>query len=161
MKRFLNWKGHSWIAIPLRFYIGGVFLYACWHKIVHPESFALDIATYQILPPYLINPMAIVLPWLELVAGIMIIIGFRTRASALLLSGMMVIFIIAISIALAKGLHMSCGCFASQTIEEDPISILTILRDSGWLLICLYVLIFDKNPVGIDRLFKRRVEMTV
>jgi uncharacterized membrane protein YphA (DoxX/SURF4 family) len=152
MSRFLDWKGHSWISLPLRLYIGGVFLFACYHKIVSPTSFAMDVATYQILPLSLINLMALVLPWIELFAGIMIVIGWRTRASALCISGMMLVFLVAIIIALAKGLDMSCGCFASQAIEEDPISSMTVLRDSVWLVIPLYVLFFDRNAIGVDRL---------
>jgi putative oxidoreductase len=157
--RFLSWKGHSWISLPLRLYIGYVFLYACYHKIVSPGSFAVDVATYQILPLQLINLMAIILPWIELAAGIMIVIGWRTRAASLLIAGMMAIFIVAIAIALAKGLDMSCGCFASQSIEEDPISMMTIVRDLGWFVIPVYAMIFDNNPIGVDRIannLKRR-----
>ena len=117
-----------------------------------PASFAIDVATYQILPLWLINPMAIILPWVELTTGAMIVIGWRTRAAALLIAGMMVMFLVAIIIALAKGLEMSCGCFASQAMQEDPISMMTVLRDSGWLAIPLYVLIFDRGPIGLDGL---------
>jgi len=151
----MDWKGHGWIALPIRLYIGAVFLVACWHKILHPESFAMDVATYQILPLGLVNLMAIVLPWIELACGLLIIIGWRTRAAALLIAGMMAVFLTAIIVALARGLEMSCGCFASQSMAEDPISWRTVLRDLGWLAIPLYVLVFDRNPVGIDGLVAR------
>ncbi len=81
----------------------------------------------------------------------MLLVAWRTQAAALLVSGMMVMFTVAISIALAKGLDMSCGCFASQGATEDPISWRTIIRDLGWLLIGVYVLVFDRAPIGIDR----------
>jgi putative oxidoreductase len=155
MSSVLTWKGHAWISLPLRLYIGFVFLYACWHKILHPEVFAMDVATYQILPLYLVNLMAIVLPWIELVCGVLIVIGWRTRAASLLIAGMMAVFLAAIIMALAKGLEMSCGCFASQSMVEDPISWKTVLRDLGWLAIPLYVLVFDRNPVGVDGLVAR------
>jgi uncharacterized membrane protein YphA (DoxX/SURF4 family) len=132
-----------------------VFLFACIHKIIDPGSFALDIATYQILPLSLINPMAIVLPWIELVAGALLLVGFRTRAAALLISGMMALFTMAIAIALAKGLDMSCGCFASQGATEDPISWRTIVRDLAWFLLSLYILVFDCTPLGVDRWLAR------
>ncbi|MFH1437768.1 MAG: MauE/DoxX family redox-associated membrane protein [Pseudomonadota bacterium] len=148
----MSWKGHSWISLPLRLYIGLVFVFACIHKIADPAVFAVDVATYQIMPLQLINLMAVILPWLELFAGIMIIIGWRTRAASLCIAGMMAVFLTAIIIALARGLEMSCGCFASQSMEKDPISYLTVLRDLGWTIIPLYVLFFDKNPIGVDRL---------
>jgi len=98
---------------------------------------------------------AIVLPWIELASGVMIVIGWRTRAASLLIAGMMAVFLAAIIMALAKGLEMSCGCFASQAMVEDPISWKTVLRDLGWLAIPLYVLVFDRNPAGVDGLVAR------
>lgn len=150
MRRLLDWPGHSVLALPARVYLAAIFLLACLHKIAHPGAFALDIATYQILPLGLINLQAIVLPWVELVAGLLLLLGWRTRAAALLINGMMVMFIAAISIALAKGLDMSCGCFASQGAVEDPISWRTIARDLGWLALGLYVQVFDRAPLGLD-----------
>lgn len=157
MKRFLSWPGHSWLALPARWYLGAVFVVACLHKIAHPGSFALDIATYDIIPLQLVNLMAITLPWIELFAGLMLIVGFRTRGAALAIGGMLVVFIAAIVIALDRGLDMSCGCFASQSAAaDDPISYLTVLRDCGWLLISLYILFFDRRPIGLDFVLVRR-----
>ncbi len=155
MRRFLDWRGHVVLALAARVYLGTIFLLACWHKLAEPGSFALDIATYQILPLALINPMAIILPWVELFAGTMVLVGFRTRAAALLIAGMMAMFLVAISLALAKGLEMSCGCFASQGAVEDPISWRTIVRDSAWLLLALYVLLLDRRPLGLDRVWPK------
>jgi hypothetical protein len=60
---------------------------------------------------------------------------------------MMTVFLIALIIAIYKGIDASCGCFASQSVEEDPISYKTVIRDSLWLLIALYVLFFDREPI--------------
>jgi putative oxidoreductase len=153
MRRFYHWRGHAVLALAARVYLGGIFLLACWHKLLDPGAFALDIATYQIVPLGLVNLMAIVLPWVELAAGALLVVGFRTRAAALLIAAMMAMFTVAIAIALGKGLDMSCGCFASQGATEDPISYRTILRDAGWLLLALYVLFLDRKPLGIDRVW--------
>lgn len=151
MNRFLTWAGHSWLSLPIRVYLGVVFIAACLHKIAHPGVFALDVATYDILSLALINPMAIILPYIELIAGIMLIVGFRSRASALAVLGMMFMFIIAVVLALYKGLDMSCGCFASQSMEQEPMGTMTVLRDLSWFVMSLYVVLFDRNPIGIDR----------
>jgi putative oxidoreductase len=153
---FLEWKGHAILALVARAYLAVVFLMACYHKLLDPAAFALDIATYQIMPLAAVNLMAIVLPWVELVAGSMLLVGFRARAGALLVAAMMTVFTTAIGIALSRGLEMSCGCFASQGAAEDPISWLTILRDLGWLSLALYVLFVDREPIGIDRMLGRR-----
>ena len=150
MSKLLEWPGHAWLALPARLYLGVVFIYACLHKIADPGAFAVDVATYQLLPLSLINLLALILPWVELTAGVLIIVGFRTRAAALLVAGMMTVFIVALGWALAKGLDMSCGCFASSG-HADPISYRTMLRDLAWLALALYVLVFDRRPLGLDR----------
>jgi putative oxidoreductase len=144
------WQGHEILGGLARLYLGGLFVYAAWHKLLHPATFALDVATYQILPLALINLAALVLPWVEVVSGAMLLVGFRTRAAALLIAGMMVVFMAALATALWRGLDMSCGCFAAQG-SADPISGWTMLRDAIWLVLALYVLIFDRRPLGVDR----------
>lgn len=158
MSKFLLWRGHALLALPARLYLGVIFVLASLHKIADPGTFALDVATYDMLPLALINPTAIILPYIELVAGVLIIIGWRTRAAALLITGMMAIFVVAVSVALAKGIDTSCGCFASQSIDDDPISALTILRDVAWLQLGAYVALFDRRALGIDRLAMRGKE---
>lgn len=150
MTAILEWMGHRWIGLLARVYLALVFLVACWHKIRHPDAFAVDVATYQILPLALVNLVAITLPWVELGAGVMLLVGFRARAGALMVTGMMLVFLAALIVALARGLDMSCGCFASQGAAEDPISYRTVLRDLGWLALAVYVLLLDRQPLGLD-----------
>jgi uncharacterized membrane protein YphA (DoxX/SURF4 family) len=156
MKRFVEWRGHEWIGLPARLYLGGVFVVACYHKILHPDVFAVDVATYRLLPLWAVNVFALVLPWLELVAGAMLIVGLRVRAAALLVAGMMVAFMAALGWALHQGLDMSCGCFASQAAAAgDTISWRTLVRDGCWLALSLYVLWLDRKPLGLERLIYR------
>jgi putative oxidoreductase len=154
-----SWGGHAWIALPARLYLGYVFLWACWHKILDPAAFALDVATYQLLPLPLINLLALVLPWVELLAGAMLVVGLRVRAAALLVVGMMAAFMVALGWALHQGLEMSCGCFAAASTEA-PISGWTMLRDAAWISLALYVLLFDRAPLGVDGWLQRRRERT-
>ncbi len=157
LQRSLDWPGHGWLALPARLYLGGVFIAASGHKILHPELFAMDVATYQFLPLALVNVFAITLPWVELAAGAMLVVGLRARSAALLIALMMVAFMIALGAALHQGLDMSCGCFASSAVaEEDPISWGTMARDGGWLLLAAYVLFLDRHPLGFDRWHARR-----
>ncbi len=149
--RFFESKFNSYLSLFLRIYIGGIFIYASLHKITHPDMFAIDIATYDILPLYLVNIMAIVLPYIEFFSGVLLIAGPFQKEAALLISGMMFMFFIAIIIAIYKGIEASCGCFASQSIEEDPISYKTVIRDFIWLIISLYVLFLDRRPLLVFR----------
>lgn len=157
LTRFLNHPAHAFVALPVRLYLAWVFITACLHKLAMPESFAIDIATYQFLPLVFINPLAIILPYVELGTGVMLVTGTKARAAALMVCGMMIMFMIALSHALINDLSISCGCFASNAAAgSDPISPLTMLRDSAWLLLAIYVVVFDKNPIGIDRILNKR-----
>jgi uncharacterized membrane protein YphA (DoxX/SURF4 family) len=133
-----------------------LFVGACLHKIADPYSFAVDVATYDILPLALVNITAIALPWIELAAGLMLLAGVRARAAALLVVGMMAVFIAALLIALAHGLDMSCGCFASQGAEHDPISFTTVFRDLAWLGLGALVLAGDRGLLGLEPWLERR-----
>ena len=143
------------LSLSLRVYLGVVFLLAAWFKIVDPRQFALSIATYDLLHLYLINLMAVILHWIEVFVGVTLILGWWTRASALCIAGMMVMFIVALSLALAEGLEMSCGCFASQEASEE-INSLTLLRDFAWLAGAGFILVLDDGRWGVERLLRRR-----
>jgi putative oxidoreductase len=157
MKAFIAWRGHRFVALPVRVYLGGVFLLACYHKLLDPRSFAVDVATYQLLPLASVNSFALVLPWVELLAGVMLVVGLRVRAASLLTTGMMVAFMLALGWALHLGLDMSCGCFASQAAAKgDTISWHTMLRDGSWLVLSVYVLLFDRRPIGLEMLASSR-----
>ena len=143
---------NSVVALGVRLYLGWVFVAASLHKIAHPGAFALDVATYQFLPIWAVNVFAIIVPWIEIVVGAFLIVGLRVRASALVVSGLMVSFMIALGWALHLELDMACGCFASQgAADEDPISGWTMARDAVWLVMGLYILLADRQPLGLER----------
>ena len=146
---------HAWLGLAARLGLGGVFLAACAYKILEPAEFGLSIATYEILPLPLINVLAITLPWVELVVGLTFIAGLWTRASALAINGMLVLFIVALFIALSRDLQLSCGCFASAE-AADEIGSDTVIRDFAMLAAGLYVLLFDDGRIGVDGWRRRR-----
>lgn len=138
-----------------RFYLGGIFIFAAWGKVLDPYSFALVIATYQMLPTNVINLLAITLPWLELATGVLLIVGTLTRPAVILVNGMMVVFICAIYSAVSRGLGLgSCGCFASEEAAAE-ISMGTVWRDVWWLVIGIFILfVHERARWGVDRLWQ-------
>jgi rhodanese-related sulfurtransferase/uncharacterized membrane protein YphA (DoxX/SURF4 family) len=126
-------------GISLRL-VGVVFILASLHKIVSPEQFAAVVDNYRILPPWLVNIPAIIMPWLELIAGIILLSGRCRGQSALVLAGLTLVFILAISYNMARGVEFDCGCFGSG--HTPPWRVL--LRDVGLLLCCIPALIVRK-----------------
>lgn len=94
-----------------RWILGGLFIYASLHKIVETELFARDIQNYRLVPYALTNLMAMILPWLELICGLFLISGTFLRSSAVIITGMLSVFIIAIVISLLRGINLHCGCY--------------------------------------------------
>ena len=115
------------LSFVLRLVVGGIFVYAGVVKILDPAQFANDVANYRLLPSVLVNFVAITLPWVETVAGILMVMGFWLPGSALVITGLMGVFLVAIGQALARGLDINCGCFG--TIEGGKIDALTLARD--------------------------------
>jgi len=136
-KRGASWLTHPITAFVLRIVLGCVFIYASLDKIRHPDLFAEAVYNYQLLPEVGVNLVAICLPWLELLSGSLLVLGLWVQGSILILSGLMMVFIGALGINLARGLDVHCGCFITQS--TDPISILTLFRDSLFLLLAYYL----------------------
>ncbi|NMC49701.1 MAG: DoxX family membrane protein [Desulfovibrio sp.] len=147
--RFLN----PWLALCFRIYLGGLFIYASIYKINYPAEFAETIASYQIIPYYMVNIMAVVLPWMELISGTLLLAGIRTRAATAALGGLLVLFTLAIIWVLFQGVPIGCGCF--HTIE-DPISWLTLARDLLWLAMAAHVFGYDRY-FHLEEHFRMRI----
>ena len=97
------------VVLIARLILGGVFIYASLDKIAHPAEFAKAIGNYHVVPFGLENLMALALPWLELIAGICLIAGIMVDGATIMVILMNIVFIFAISQALARGISIECG----------------------------------------------------
>jgi putative oxidoreductase len=143
---------NKFFILAVRLVLGIVFIYAAIHKIAHPGDFAQDIYNYRMLPHAFINFMALTLPWLEIICGALIIVGVFTRGSALLIGFMLLVFIVAISFALIRGLDISCGCFSSGGENTGHgIAVDLLIRDVLMFLGSVIVLFFAGPSFSLAR----------
>ena len=136
-----DWLTHPWLTIRVQIALGVIFIVAAVGKIADPPSFAHMIYNYRILPGGLINISALIMPWVELLAGLCLVIGVWTRPARWIITLMLVTFMIAITINLVRGNAIDCGCFdvsaANKTYEERIRDMwYVLLRDTGMLLMC-------------------------
>jgi putative oxidoreductase len=153
--RRLRYLRHPYVALIFRLALAAVFLWAGFAKAWNPQEFGLEIARYRMVPHHLINALAIMLPWIEIVAGLLLVVGLWVRAAALLCTGMMVMFVAAIVVALQRGLDISCGCFGGGD-QAARLSQATLWRDLLWFLWAAHVTLYDRGVLGIDGLMARR-----
>lgn len=130
-----------WLTIRVQIALGVIFIAAALPKLTDPPSFAHMIYNYRLVPGPLVNLMALTMPWIELLCGVALVLGIWRDTARTLIAAMLVTFIIAISINLARGNAIDCGCFdvsaAGKTVDERLADMrFVILRDLGMLLMC-------------------------
>jgi uncharacterized membrane protein YphA (DoxX/SURF4 family) len=91
--------------------VGILLAWAALAKLGDVPGLARDIHHFRILPVAAENLLAMVLPWIELTAGLSLVLGIRARAGALVATGLLVVVTAAVASALARGLSIECGCF--------------------------------------------------
>lgn len=136
MKRLLT---HPWLTIRVQLALGAIFVIAALPKIADPPSFAHMIFNYRLVPSSLINISALVMPWVELLAGLALILGVWKAAARTVIGILLAVFIIAISINLGRDNAIDCGCFnvadRGKTHEQRIFDMkVDIFRDLGMLL---------------------------
>ena len=115
--------------------IGGLFCAAALAKLGDLHAFAEQIHNFRLLPWGLENPSAIVLPWIELIAGLALVLGLRARSGGLVAAVLMAAFTLAVLIAMARGLDIECGCFG--TGDATRVGLLKVLENVGMLALAL------------------------
>ena len=144
IKNILN---NKYLLLTIRLFFGFVFIYASVTKISDPEGFAQAIYNYKLLPLFLVNILAIILPWIELTTGILLLFGVSVKENSAILNGLLVIFIIAIIISLFRGLDINCGCFG--TVDGAKVGLQKILENIGLLILGFVLIKFDSDFLSL------------
>ena len=131
----------KYTALVLRICVGGFFLYASMSKIPYPAQFAEATANYRFVPCWLLNLGAVILPWVEFVCGLFLVIGFMSRASAILIGLMIILFNSMILINMYWGAPITCGCY--DTLGE-PIGWRKITENTVMLIFIIQIYYFDR-----------------
>ena len=127
--RLLRHPAVHWL---LAIAVGAIFIYASIDKIQDPRAFAKIVYHYQVIGPSATlgfvpaNLVAVALPWLELLAGVLLVTGVWRREAASIVAVLLVVFVAAVASTLVRGIDIqNCGCFA---LDESG-------RAAGWKLI--------------------------
>ena len=143
-------KLKPWLTLIARAILGGTLLAAGWIKLFNSFEAKASVRAYDLLPVPLANILGTILPGFEILVAIFILIGLWTKKSVLVGTLLMVIFVIAISQAWARGLPINCGCFGNGGLTSDGkvhnwTYLSEILRDLGLIVCGIYIYL---NPIG-------------
>jgi len=123
--------------VLFRLVLGGLFVYAGIVKVLDPLDFAQNIRNYRLVGQSLSFLAAIILPWLEILAGLALAAGVWRRASAFVISALLVCFIVLTLVTIVRGLDVDCGCFGALSRKSG---FGVILEDLGMLFMGLCLL---------------------
>ncbi len=131
----------------VRAVLGGVFVVSGFQKLwTRPENFAAVIEKFEILQGWPVTVLSHTLPWAELIAGVFLILGLRTRIALFILWAMNTGFIIILSSALMRKLPIDeCGCFG-EAVTLTPSQMLAV-DVSLWCFFLLYYLASSRVKV--------------
>jgi uncharacterized membrane protein YphA (DoxX/SURF4 family) len=142
-----------WFGLLARLVLGGVLLLAGYLKFDELDKSQMAVRAYEMLPVPLANFIGLVLPFFEIGMGLLLILGAGIRFSAALSTLLMVVFVIGISQAWARGLSIDCGCFGGGgQVEPGTANYLTpLLRDTGLLALGIYLFRYPQSKVALDK----------
>jgi len=100
--------------------------------------FALQVDSYQLLPPWAVQFVAHTLPLAEVAVGLLLLIGWLLPVWTTLVTLLIAGFFATVVRAYLLHLDINCGCFA----KPEPLTGLTVLRDGILLLIAVLMTVF-------------------
>jgi len=127
-----------------RIALGAILIYAAyaklhfngaWHLSDYNFIFAFGIDSYQMLPFWAVQWLALVLPWMELALGSLLIAGIALRWVASITTALLVVFMIALARAAILGLAINCGCFGESSTNPAT----ELILDSVLLLVSVAI----------------------
>ena len=147
-RRAIIWLG--------RLVLGGIFLYAGYSKAFLPNhslwpffvlkfsvsmnlsNFAQQVDAFKLLPPWGVQFVANTLPFAEMALGLLVLIGWRLRIWAPILTLLMLGFFVVVTRAYLLHMNINCGCFATP----EPIGPRKILEDAALSALALAMTYF-------------------
>lgn len=153
MNKVVFEKFAPWFGLVARLTLGGVLLLAGYLKLDELDKSQMAVRAYEMLPVSLANLIGIVLPFAEIFMGILLILGAATRVIGFMSALLMLVFVVGISQAWARGLSIDCGCFGGGgKVEPGEENYLTpLMRDAGLTALGIYLFLFPQSKFALDK----------
>lgn len=142
----------GWLVLPARVLLGAIFVVAGYLKISDPQAFAFAVKGFKILPDHLIIPAAFTLPCIEILAGVLLVVGLWTRGAAVAILLMLIAFTAGQASVIHRGLDVKCSCFGNLEWPcSGAIGTCHLVRNSVLMLMAIIATALGPGPLAIDR----------
>ena len=142
------------VGLVARLFLGAVLIYAGAVKVGRPLTAERAVQAYEIFPMELAGWIGLALPFVEIVLGVLLVLGLFTRPVAVIATALMVAFILGIAQAWARGLTIDCGCFGGggQIGANETRYPQEIARDVGFALTGAWLVWRPRSLASLDRI---------
>jgi uncharacterized membrane protein YphA (DoxX/SURF4 family) len=142
------------IGLAARLLLGGVLIWAGAAKVGRPLTSERAVQAYEIFPMDVAGWIGLALPFIEIVLGVLLVLGLFTRPVAIVSTLLMLAFIVGISQAWARGLTIDCGCFGGggQVGADETRYPQEIARDAGFVLTGAWLCWRPRSLASLDRI---------
>jgi uncharacterized membrane protein YphA (DoxX/SURF4 family) len=135
------------LIVGIRVVLGGIFLISALGKLFAPRLFVSNVVQYRILPVPLAKAYGWTLPLLEVGAAILLLSGVWIQWAAAAIAIMLLSFIGAVSIAMARKQNLSCNCFG--LLYRERVGWPTLVRDVFMLAMASMILVAGSGAPSI------------
>lgn len=141
-----------WISTIARLVVGVVLLVAGALKVIDLPSSVAAVAAYELVPGWAERLIGWGLPFVEVGLGLLLVAGLFTRTVALVAGVLILVFVVAVISAAARGLSIDCGCFGGggQVAPGETAYAWEIVRDLALLALCGWLIWQPKSRFALD-----------
>jgi uncharacterized membrane protein YphA (DoxX/SURF4 family) len=151
-------RTRAWWGTGLRLVLGAVFLVAGALKVTDLAGSVRAVSAYQLMPYEAAEAAGAVLPFLEVVVGILLVSGLATRFAAAVSALLLAAFTVGIVSAWARGLSIDCGCFGgggALAAGQTPQYGWELTRDAVLLAAAAVLVVWPRTAASADRWLAR------
>jgi uncharacterized membrane protein YphA (DoxX/SURF4 family) len=146
-------QSRPWLSLAARLVLAVVFAAAGWPKLLDPDGTVRSVRAFRLVPEVFVPAFGYGLPMLELALALLLLVGLLTRWAAAAVGVLLVMFMIGIAAAWARGLAIECGCFGSTSgpvVDPTRGYALDLMRDAGLLLLAAWLVVFPSSRLSLD-----------
>jgi uncharacterized membrane protein YphA (DoxX/SURF4 family) len=143
----------DWVGLLARVVTGGVWIVAGALKLPDPAASVRAVRAYDLLPEAVVPTVGHLLPVVEVVVGVLLLLGLLTRPAAVVSSLLFVAFIVGIASAWARGMSIDCGCFGGGGFDADARDTYPweVARDVALLAASVWLVVRPSSHLSLDR----------